>query len=84
MSLDDTLHFYRYLHTHILVVEGKFLLLIDVPIQDHTQQLKIYQVFNQLIPKGNMSALYDIDTKYLGISYDETKPIDILEQFTTC
>ena len=37
VSSGDTLHFYRYLHTHILVAEEKFLLLIDVPIQDHVQ-----------------------------------------------
>ena len=80
VSLDDTLHFYRYLCTHILVAEELFLLLIDVPIQDHAQQLKIYQFFNLLIPKGNLSAWYDIDTKYLGISHDETKAIEILEQ----
>ena len=42
MSSDDTLYFYRYLCTHILVAEEQFLLMIDVPIQDHTQQLKIY------------------------------------------
>ena len=41
VSLDDTLHFYRYLCTHVLVAEEQFLLLIDVPIQDHAQQLKI-------------------------------------------
>ena len=52
VSLDDTLHFYRYLCTHILVAEEQFLLLIDVSIQDHAQQLEIYQVFNLLIPKG--------------------------------
>ena len=56
VSSDDTLHFYRYLCTHILVAEEQFLLLIDEPIQDHAQQLKIYQVFNLLIPKGNLSA----------------------------
>ena len=32
VSLDDTLHFYRYLCTHVLVAEEKFLLLIDVPV----------------------------------------------------
>ena len=42
---DDTLHFYRYLHTHILVAEEQFLLLIDVPIQNQAQQLEIHQVF---------------------------------------
>ena len=56
VSLDDTLHFYGYLCSHILVAEEQFLLLTDVPIQDHTQQLKIYQVFNLLIPKGNLST----------------------------
>ena len=55
-SLNDILHFYRYLCTHILVVGEQFLLLIDVPIQDCTKQLKIYQVINLLIPKGNLSA----------------------------
>ena len=56
VSSDDTLHFYRYLCTHVLVAEEQFLLLIDVPIQDCTQQHKIYQVFNLLILKGNLSA----------------------------
>ena len=51
VSPDDTLHFYRY---YVLVVEEQFLLLIDVPIQDCTQQLKVYQVFNLLIPRGNL------------------------------
>ena len=39
VSSDDTLHFYRYLCTHILVAEEQFLLLIDVPLQDCTRQL---------------------------------------------
>ena len=85
VSLDDTLHFYWYLCTHILVAEEQFLLLIDIPIQDWAQQLEIYQVFNLFIPRGNLSAWYDIDTRHLGISFDEMKAIDILEQqFTTC
>ena len=42
VSLDDTLHFYRYLCSHILVLEEQFLLLIDVPIQDHAHHLNIY------------------------------------------
>ena len=33
ISSDDTFHFYWYLNTHILIAEGQFLLLIDVPIQ---------------------------------------------------
>ena len=35
VSPDDTLHFYRYLHTQVLI-ENSFLLLIDVPIQDRS------------------------------------------------
>ena len=53
--LYHTLHFYRYLHTHVLVAGEQFLLLSDVPIQNLAQQLKIYQVFNLFIPRGNLS-----------------------------
>ena len=77
VSSNDSLHFYWYLYTHVLVVEEQFLLLIDVPIQDQAQQLKIYQVFNLFIPRGNLSAWYDMDTRYLGISDDEMKAIEI-------
>ena len=85
VSSNDTLYFYRYLHTHVLVVEEQFLLLIDVPFQDGAQQLKIYQVFNLFILRGNLSAKYNIDTGYLGISHDEMKAIEISDQqFTTC
>ena len=79
-SSEDTLHFYRYLHTHILITDEQFLLLIDVSIQDHTQQLKIYQVFHLVIPHRNLSAHYNIDTKYLGITYDKTEAVEISEQ----
>ena len=73
VSSEETLYFYRYLHTHILIADKEFLLLIDLPIQDHAQQLKIYELSNLIIPLENLSACYDIDTKYLGISCDETK-----------
>ena len=36
VSLDDTLHFYRYLHTYVLIEDKQFLLLIDVPIQERS------------------------------------------------
>ena len=32
VSSEDTLHFYRYLCTHVLIINKQFLLLIDVPI----------------------------------------------------
>ena len=85
VSSEDTLHFYRYLCTHVLIADKQFLLLIGVPIQDCTQQIKIFQVFYSVTPHGNLSAHYNIDTKYLDITYDETKAVEISEQqFITC
>ena len=60
ISSEDALYFYRYLHTHVLIADEQFLLLIDAPIQDHTQQMEIYEVFNLDIPHRNFSACYDI------------------------
>ena len=74
VSSDDTLNFYWYLCTHILVAEEQFLLLIDIPIQDQAQQLKIYQVFNLFIPRGNLSAWYDMKTRYWGYHMMRQKP----------
>ena len=56
LSPEDALHFYRYLHTQVLIVDEQFLLLIDVPIQDHAHQLEIYEVFNLGIPHKYFSA----------------------------
>ena len=85
VSSEDTLYFYRYLCTHILIADLQFLLLINVPIQDCAQQLEMYEVFNLVIPHGNFSACYNINSKYLGITYDETKAVEILEQqFSIC
>ena len=84
VSSEDTLHFYRYLCTHILIADEQVLLLIDIPIWNHAQQLQIYD-FNLVMPHRNFSAHYNINNKYLGITYDETKAVKILEdQFSTC
>ena len=32
ISPEDTLHLYRYLHTHVLIENKQFLLLFDIPI----------------------------------------------------
>ena len=56
VSSEDTLHFYRYLHTHVLIANKHFLLLIDVPIQDRSQQLSINKIFTLDIPHGNFTA----------------------------
>ena len=77
VSLDDTLHFYSYLHTRILTEDKQFLLLIDVPIQDRSQQITIHEVLTLSIPHGNFSAHYDISTKYLGITKDATMEVEL-------
>ena len=68
ISPEDTLHFYRYLHTHILIENKQFLLLINIPIQDRTHQITIHQVFTLNIPHGNYSAHYDISTRYFRVT----------------
>ena len=61
-----------------------FLLLINVPMQHHAQQIEVYEVFNLDIPQGNCSACYNIENKYLGIICVETSAIEISEdQFKT-
>ena len=85
VSSEDTLHFYRYPHTHVLIAYRQLLLLIDVPIQDHTQQLSIYNIFTLNIPHGNFTAGYDISTQYLGVTQDETMAVEISQhQFSFC
>ena len=85
VSSDDTLHFYRYLHTHVFIANKQFLLLIDVPIQDRSQQIMIYKVFTLNIPHGNFTAHYNVTTKYLGITKDETMAVELsTNQFHVC
>ena len=79
VSSENMLHFYWYLHTHVLITNKQFSLPIDVPIQNHMQQLKLHEVFTLDIPHGNFSACYDINTKYLGITQDKTMAVDISE-----
>ena len=77
VSSDNTLHLYRYLHTHVLIANKQFLLLIDVPIQDRSHQITIYEIFTLDIPNGNFTARYYIATKYLGITRDETMAVEL-------
>ena len=73
----DTLHFYRYLCTHVLIENKQFLLLIDIPIQDRTCQITIHQVFTLDIPHGNYSAHYDINTQYFAVTKDATMGVEL-------
>ena len=85
VSSEDTLHFYQYLHMHVLIANKQFLLLIDVPIQDQSQQLSIHKIFTLDIPHGNFTAHYDINTQYLRFTQDETMAVEISpQQFRTC
>ena len=54
--LEDTLHFYRYLCTYVLITNKQFLLLIYIPIQDRLQQLSIYKIFTLDILHVNFTA----------------------------
>ena len=85
ISPEDTLHFYRYLHTHVIIENKQFLLLIDMPIQDRSRQITIHEIFTLDIPKGNYSACYDVDIKYLGITKDATMAVELsTTQFQAC
>ena len=77
VSSEDTLHFYWYLWMHVLITNKQFLLLINVPIQDQSQQLSIYKIFTLDIPHGNFTACYDVNTPYLRITQDETMAVEI-------
>ena len=81
----DTLHFYRYLCTHVLIENKQFLLLIDIPIQDRACQITIHQVFTLDIPHGNYSAHYNINTRYFGVTKDATMGLELsTTQFEVC
>ena len=83
VSSEDTLHFYWYICTHILIANKQFF--TDVPIQDCSQQLSISKIFTLDIPHGNFVARYDINTHYLGITQDETIAVEISpHQFSIC
>ena len=85
ISPEDTLHFYRYLHTHVLIENKQFLLLIDIPIQDRTHQITIHQVFTLDILHGNYSACYEINTRYFRVTTDATMGVDLsTAQEQTC
>ena len=77
VSSEATLHFYHYLHKQVLTANKQFLLLINVPIQDQSQQLSIYKIFTLDIPRGNFTLHYDVNTKYLGITQDKTTAVEI-------
>ena len=85
VSSEDTLHFYCYLCTDVLITNKQFLLFINVPIQDRSQQLSIYSIFTLDIPHGNFTACYHVNTKYLRITQDETMAVEISpQQFRIC
>ena len=71
--------------THVLIANRHILLLIDVPIQDWMQQISIYRIFTLDIPHGNFTVHYEIDTKYLRITWDKTMAVEISDkQYSTC
>ena len=85
ISPEDTLHFYRYLHTYALIENKLFLLLIDIPIQDRSWQITIHQILTLDILHRNYSAHYDVHTKYFGVTKDATMAVELSNtQFQGC
>ena len=85
ISPEDTLHFYRYLCTHVLIENKQFLLLIDIPIQDRSCQITIHQISTLDIPHENYSAHYDVNTKYFGVTKDVIMAVELsTTQFQAC
>ena len=49
------------------------------------QQISIYRIFALDILHGNITAHYEVDTKYLRITWDETMALEISDkQYSTC
>ena len=85
VSSEDTLLFYRYLSIHILIASRQFLLLIDIPIQDHAQQLSVYKIlpwiFLMEISQHDMISIPNI----LRVTKDKTMTVEISQhQFRIC
>ena len=79
ISSDNTLHFYQYLNTHVLIGDRQFLLLINIPKQNRAQQLQIYEVFSLPVPHSNLSPEYKVNYKFIGVAYDVTKAVAITD-----
>ena len=61
------------------------MLLIDIPIQDRSQQITIHQILTLDILHGNYSASYDVHTKYFGVTKDATMAVELsTTQFQAC
>ena len=85
ISSDNTLHFYQYLNRHVLIAEGQSLLLINVTIQNRAQQLQIHDGFNFPLSHSNLSVQYKINHRYIGVKYDETRAVALMdEQYIAC
>ena len=63
ISMYNTLHFYWYLSTHVLIADGQFLLLINVPIQHRAHQLQIYEIFSLPVQHSNLSTQHKVNHK---------------------
>ena len=51
-----------------------------MPIQNRAQQVQIYEVFSLPVPQSNLSAQYKINHGYIGVTYDETMAVAIMDQ----
>ena len=85
ISPEDTLHFYRYLHTHILIENKQFLLLIDVPTQDRACQITVHQVFTLDIPHRELLNPLWCEHQILWSHQNATMAVELsTTQFQAC
>ena len=85
VSSEDTLHFYQYLCTHVLIANKQFLLLYRCTNSGLITATFHLKIFTLDIPHGNFTAHYDINTHYLGITQDDTMAVEISAcQFRIC
>ena len=86
ISPEDNLYLYRFLCTHMSwLLKSNFYCSLMYLFRIDLNKSPYMTVFTLHIPHGNFSAGYDIDTKYLGITSDETMAMALsTSQFKTC
>ena len=68
-----------------MTANKQFLLLIDVLIQDRSQQIMIYEVFKLNIPHEIFQPTMMLPLSFLGITKDETMAVKLsATQFQVC
>ena len=71
ISSDNTLHFYLYLNTHVLIEMGSSYSFSIGPCKTEHNSFKIYKVSSLPVPHTYLSPEYKANNKYIGVRYDD-------------